>query len=835
MTRFELIKHKIRVASKFNIFQFVKYNFLSKNIHRAKHKYILPFCPGKIFISKESEVVLNGTMWLNKPNGDNVLTRGNLYMPGKGKLIVNGDVLCIAGYCIQNAGVLEFNGHNRISEGSRIICHNAVKFGEDSGASVFAVIRDTTNHPSGTDRDNLSTTSAPVVIGKHVWVGTNVVINSGSVIGDGAIIGNHSMVSGVIAPRSMVAPAMDKEMLSGVYWYRYEYTKKAELEKYYSDVEPWAESADSSASDKTINTVCEVFCNLGYGKDIRDEQDLLGRKVIDSLSIMSLIVELETRFRVKIPVEKLNAHCFYSICTIASLMENLLKNTRRENYVKTAEKPGGNFPANRKPLELREEDTNKTVIQRLFENAIRNPDKVAVISGESQTTYRELCGMIYAYSEEYRKYGVEKGDRVILQAVCDPRYIAGFYACHLLSAIPVPLEKEIGEARIIEIADDVDCKLTVTDKKVNYGHSITYEILDRNKSSCVEVPYFDLEFPALEEPAEILFTTGTTGKSKGVVKSHKCIAVKSYIYAWKYQAKNDEVHLLLFPLNHSMGLHHSQYILAYGQTMIIGSANELSLLAELVKTRSVTAVCVPPASLRTMMMYKEELRLSDVEYFVMSGAPLSKAEVDMFVSYYPQTRLISLYGSTEAGAVSGAVLSDEKDVNLGPVHPFVDVRLKLENGEYTQSPGKVGLICAKGPMSLMYYYNEPELTQSIRDGEYIVTSDFGYFDEIGRLYFAGRADDVINIGGYKISPLEIETVASTSGLVKESILIKAQDKLNAEYLELLVVPENLNFSSDRLMSYITDKVEAYRVPKKITVVDELKRTYNGKLDRKAYR
>ena len=133
------------------------------------------------------------------------------------------------------------------------------------------------------------------------------------------------------------------------------------------------------------------------------------------------------------------------------------------------------------------------------------------------------------------------------------------------------------------------------------------------------------------------------------------------------------------------------------------------------------------------------------------------------------------------------------------------------------------------------YYNEPDMTQSVFDGDYLVLNDLAYFDEKGRLHFAGRADDVINVGGYKISPIETEAVAEESGLVQECILIKSFDKHNNEYLELLAVPKQPEFSSEALMNFIKDMVEAYRVPKKITVVDELKKTYNGKLDRKAYR
>ena len=129
----------------------------------------------------------------------------------------------------------------------------------------------------------------------------------------------------------------------------------------------------------------------------------------------------------------------------------------------------------------------------------------------------------------------------------------------------------------------------------------------------------------------------------------------------------------------------------------------------------------------------------------------------------------------------------------------------------------------KCPQNMMGYYNETEQTDSVFDNGYLILADFGYFDENGALYFAGRADDVINVGGYKISPIEIEAVAEESDLVQECLLIKSFDKHGNEYLELLAVPKQQEFSSEILMKFIRDKVEAYRVPKIITIVDKLKK------------
>ena len=363
---------------------------------------------------------------------ESVLVRGNLYMPGKSKLIINGEVTFCAGYCVQIDGVLKFDGSNKISEGVRIICRNSISIGQGSGISVYSTVRDSTAHSSGTNPSNMTVSSAPVVIGKHVWIGEKASVFQGSVIGDGAIIGNSTVVSGEVSPRAMVAPVIDKEILSDVYWFYSEETKAAELRKYYGDVEPCAENGITSAPKEIYDKVCSVFSALGYDDSIFKGEDLIGSKAIDSLSLLSLIAELEEQFSVKIPIKEVNGQNFYSVGTIAALMDRLTKNKKSANTVETAEKQGDNSAQERKPLEFHIEDTEKTVIQRIFENALRTPDKVAVITENTQTTYLELCKLIYSFSETYRQLGVKSGDNVVLQAIRDVRYIAAFYACHLL-------------------------------------------------------------------------------------------------------------------------------------------------------------------------------------------------------------------------------------------------------------------------------------------------------------------------------------------------------------------------------------------------------------------
>ena len=219
MTRAELILHRLKLALKLNGFQFIKYNFLSKNVHRAKGAFIIPFRPGKICLDKDSVIYLNGMLFLNKPARDCVFPSGNLHISGNSKLTVNGNVTLKSGFniAIFNGGQLKFEGSNTLVGTSRICCFNSISIGEGSGMSFYSLIRDSTGHPSGTNPDNIAASSAPVVIGKHVWIGENASILQGTVIGDGAIIGNRAIVKGNVSPRTMVGPMTIASLLENTF------------------------------------------------------------------------------------------------------------------------------------------------------------------------------------------------------------------------------------------------------------------------------------------------------------------------------------------------------------------------------------------------------------------------------------------------------------------------------------------------------------------------------------------------------------------------------------------------------------------------------------------
>ena len=151
------------------------------------------------------------------------------------------------------------------------------------------------------------------------------------------------------------------------------------------------------------------------------------------------------------------------------------------------------------------------------------------------------------------------------------------------------------------------------------------------------------------------------------------------------------------------------------------------------------------------------------------------------------------------------------------------------------SKDNLGLLAISGDMMMEGYFNSPELTKETVIKGVIYTTDLGYIDETGKVYVFGRADDVINYKGIKISPEEIETVAVAYEGVADSACIPLADKVCGQVPKLFIQTEDEDFDMKAYMAYLRANLETSRVPTKVEIIDKIPRTSNGKLQRKKLR
>lgn len=475
-----------------------------------------------------------------------------------------------------------------------------------------------------------------------------------------------------------------------------------------------------------------------------------------------------------------------------------------------------------------------TVTGIIKEHAENIPDKIAIILDDNSLSFGELYQRINSVTSFLLQKGVKRGSHVLSMARPDMEFVIFMYAVLGIGAVHIPAENRIPPERLKEIAIAVDADVILSTEKPECD-CFWVNPLEVN----LEQEYFEWDPVGVSDDCcEIIFTTGTTGKSKGVMLSSRGLETYLHVMNLSFQLDEESVFLLTTPLNHVGGLHRIHQCMAAGSTLILMEGiRNLRAIFSVINTHGVTHTYLPPASVKFLItLAKNDLAKLDgkLKFIYTASAPFPVADIETLIDILPNTRLYQGYGSSETGSISYCCYnaSGESVDCLGEPHSCVEVKL-LDADEYVIDEAyKVGFICSKSEMNMLGYYKEPELTACVLKDEFIHSNDLMFFDEHGRLYFAGRGGDVINVKGFKVSPIEVENCAMDHPAIDECICIPYDDHLQGTVVKMLVrLNEGYTLDTEELISYFSNKLEIYKVPKYIEQIDQIKRTPNGKIDR----
>ena len=478
-----------------------------------------------------------------------------------------------------------------------------------------------------------------------------------------------------------------------------------------------------------------------------------------------------------------------------------------------------------------------SIAEAIAFHAKSSPDKTAVIAGGQSVTYRELFEKILAFASGLRSLGVKNGDTAAIKAAHSIDYVAAVYGAHAAGAVAAPLENSLAPGAFREAAARLGASVIMTDGETTGdmpGFSFSDVLLadtgDRGFSA-----------PERDTPAEILSTTGTTGVSKGVVLSHESLVLIADALREGTKAKEDNVFLVAAPMNHAGGIQKLHMSMLNGSAIVLlPGLTQLKLFFDAIREHGVTSLYLPPSAVRMALLFgaKELAKYDGQIDFVYSGsAPFPEEDKAKLARALPGARLYNGYGGSETGAVSMYDYNERpgKKGCVGRPNRDVDVMIVDESGsEVRADADRPGFIAVKSGMNMLGYLNDPERTARVLRGGRIYTSDLGYFDDEGFLYFAGRAGDVINVGGLKVSPTEVEEAALRYDKISDCALTYADDLLTGKALLLLIVPKaGTEPDKKELLDLLSKSLEGYKLPKQIRTVDSIPRTFNGKIDRKA--
>ena len=475
----------------------------------------------------------------------------------------------------------------------------------------------------------------------------------------------------------------------------------------------------------------------------------------------------------------------------------------------------------------------KTIEEQIFDKVQNIPDKVALISGYTEITYSQLWDYCLCSAEKLKQdYHLKKGDRVILSAAGNIEFVYAYFGVHIAGGICVPIDPDTNQTRFeyIEKSTTPVCVMGLLHNVKKETIPFTDVVNGTSKATYI--------VPEQSQVADILFTTGTTGAPKGVALSYNNLsAAARNINAFIGNTSSD-VELLALPVSHSFGLGRLRCSLSKGATVVmLGTfANVKKFFKEMARCQ-VTMFAMVPASWGFIkkMSGKYIGKFADQLKFIEIGSSFMPVEdKELLMSLLPKTRICMHYGSTEASRSAFMEFHTYKDnlLSIGKASPNVEIKIFTSQGT-PAALGEEGEVCVKGEHVTCSYWNEtPERFASDFYDGYFRTGDCGTMDAEGNIYLKSRIKEMINVGGKKVSPMEVEDILNTIPGIKESACIGIPDPgiVLGEVVKAFIVADD-NLSDEEIMQQLRPQLEVYKLPVEIERINAIPKTGSGKIQR----
>ena len=475
----------------------------------------------------------------------------------------------------------------------------------------------------------------------------------------------------------------------------------------------------------------------------------------------------------------------------------------------------------------------KTIEEQIFDHVQNTPDKVVLISGDTEITYSQLWDYCLCSAEKLKQdYHLKKGDRVILSAAGNIEFVYAYFGVHIAGGICVPIDPDTNQTRFEYIE-----KSTTPVCVMGLLHNVKKETIPFSDvvNGTSKATYIA---PEQSQVADILFTTGTTGAPKGVALSYNNLsAAARNINAFIGNTSSD-VELLALPVSHSFGLGRLRCSLSKGATVVmLGTfANVKKFFKEMARCQ-VTMFAMVPASWGFIkkMSGKYIGKFADQLKFIEIGSSFMPVEdKELLMSLLPDTRICMHYGSTEASRSAFMEFHTYKDnlLSIGKASPNVEIKIFTSQGT-PAALGEEGEVCVKGEHVTCSYWNEtPERFASDFYDGYFRTGDCGTMDAEGNIYLKSRIKEMINVGGKKVSPMEVEDILNTIPGIKESACIGIPDPgiVLGEVVKAFIVADD-NLSDEEIMQQLRPQLEVYKLPVEIERINAIPKTGSGKIQR----
>lgn len=498
--------------------------------------------------------------------------------------------------------------------------------------------------------------------------------------------------------------------------------------------------------------------------------------------------------------------------------------------------------------------------QHIEHNARRYAQKIALREAHGRIwTYAELNAFANRSAHALRAAGIGHGDKVGM--LCDSRLEwVGLYAGIVkLGAVAVPVNYRLTPAEMAENLADADARLLFALEELATPvrallPGLRTVLVDSERGDSVQgeglVAFLEGQ-PATNIDADvqasdanvILFTGGTTGRSKGVVLSHENLFWNSLDEIIDTQMHEGDNTLLATPLHHSAAL--NCWLLPHlylGATATLLSKYSAEAMLRAIAAHRVTNAFSPPSVAREVYLHPlaRELDLSSFRRWYIGGGILVDQDRDAIHALIPGLRIYFQYGLTEAGPIVTVLKEEDVERGAGSIgRAFINFEVKILREDSSDAElGEEGEIAVRGPAVMAGYYKRPEATQAVFHDGWLRTGDSGVMDAQGFVHFRDRLKDMVKTGGLNVYSQEVERVLVQHPAVREvGIIGMPSEKWGEEVTAIVALRPGRSVDADELIAYGRESLAAYKLPKRVLFIpyEEMPINFSGKVMKRELR
>lgn len=481
----------------------------------------------------------------------------------------------------------------------------------------------------------------------------------------------------------------------------------------------------------------------------------------------------------------------------------------------------------------------------------KSPDKVFLYFGEQEVTYREFNETINRAANVFLDLGIKKGDRVCFFLPNCPEFLYAWFGLAKIGAVLVPINTNYrteetkyivnhSEANSIlvhsslrEVVDHIRPETPLLENFLLLGEDIknsdyvSFEEVLKNASTDL-VPIDIGE----EDLCEIMYTSGTTGPSKGVMMTHQYWIINGFGYSYPMDVKPEDRLFTCLPFFHANAQGYSTLgALTAGASLIVVEWFSASKFWDQIRHYKATVFNYIGAMLTILSKQPESEKDRDHYVRAAYGSPALDKNFQDYMEQRFGITFVSGYGLTECGlCLIQPLYGHRKEKSMGlpkqiPGAGFVnEIKIMDENAREVPA-GAVGEIVIRNPGVMKGYYKDPELTNKVIRNGWLHTGDQGWMDGDGYFYFADRKKDVIRRRGENVSSMEVENVINAHPKVLESAVIGVPSELYDDEIKAYIIPRpNESIDPIEIVKWCKEKLAYFKVPRFIEFRTEFPRT-----------